>query len=148
MPPRAKRSASAPSRSGRQALRLQGRACQGAAVRADALAQAGDAVARSAECRGQFGGERHIVQHHVVVQRGVAEQHVQQLAGVVADRCGGQADAHRETAVVQIGSIDCTSPTMSRSTAGSSIASSGISTLCSTAIAWARASIDAASLRT
>ena len=44
--------------------------------------------------------------------------------------------------------MSSTGPTISDSTAGSSIASSGISTLCSTAIAGARASIEAASLRT
>ena len=41
----------------------------------DALAQAGDAVMRPAErFRKQLRGQSHIVQHHIGVQGGVAEQ--------------------------------------------------------------------------
>lgn len=43
--------------------------------------------------------------------------------------------------------MSCTSPTMVASTVSSDMAPSGISTLCSTAMPWARAAMEAASAR-
>src|SRR4029077_5850585 len=36
--------------------------------------------------------------HHVVLQRGIAEQHVDELAGVIAYRDAAERDTHREQA--------------------------------------------------
>ena len=58
MPPRAKRSASTASRSAGRPCGFRAEHVRARRVSADALAQAGDAVTRSTECRGQFGRER------------------------------------------------------------------------------------------
>ena len=60
------------------------------------MAQALDAVARAAERRGEIGRDVHVQQHHVRVQRGVAEHHVEELTGIATDGRGGEADADVE----------------------------------------------------
>ena len=131
----------------RHALRLQRRAGERTAERADAAAQAVDAVARAAERRGEIGRNVHVQQHDVRVQRGVAEHHVEELPGIAADGGGGEADADVE---------DVAAAVLDRFDLAHDVAQDlrlrrwrrrGISTLCSTAIAWARASIEAASDR-
>src|SRR5262249_47022902 len=89
----------------RQALRLERRAGQRPSGRADALTQSGKPVARAAKSAHQVVGKLDIVEDHVVVDRGIAEQHVDQLPGVVADRCGGERDAHRECPGAQVAQL-------------------------------------------
>ena len=86
----------------REALGFQGGAGQGAAEGAGAMAQAVDAVVGAGENRGERGGDLDVQKHDVVVQGGVAEHHVEELAGVVADGCGGQCDADVELAVAAV----------------------------------------------
>ena len=45
---------------------------------------------------GELARKRDILEHHVLVQRGVAEQHVEELPGIVADRLAGERDADLE----------------------------------------------------
>ena len=87
---------------GRQALRFERRAGQRPRGRTDAPAHLMQPVARAAESLHKLGRQLDIVQHHVIVDRGVAEQHVDQLPGIVADGRGGQRDAHLEQAMAQI----------------------------------------------
>ena len=101
---------------------------------------------RAAECRSQVGGNVDVQQHDVLVQRGVAEQHVEQLPGIVAGGGGGQADADVEDPVAAVLDRFDLAHDVAQDPR-SSMAASGISTLCSTAIACARASIEAASER-
>ena len=98
-------------------------------------------MARAAETPRRRRRQLDVVQHDVVVQRGVAEQHVEELSGVCADRPADERDAHLEQAAAS-SRIATTRPTISARTNSSSIAATGISTLCSTAIARARSSID------
>ena len=60
-------------------------------------------VARAAEAFDQLARQRDIVQHHIVVQRRVAEQHVDELPGIAADGFRGERDAHFEQAVLLFG---------------------------------------------
>jgi hypothetical protein len=95
MPPRAKR-AEVREAGRRQPLRLQRRAGEGALVRAGSFAQAGDANIRSGELRREIVRQFGVVQDHVLLQRGIAEQHVDELAGIVADGRPCEGDAHRK----------------------------------------------------
>ena len=132
---------------GRQALRLERGTGQRPPARAGAPAQLIQSVARTAERVRHLRRKFDIVQHHIVMDRRVAEQHIEKLSGVVSDGRDGERNAHLEQAGGR-SPISSTRPTISESTNSSSIADSGISTLCSTAIALARSSIDRASLRT
>ncbi len=67
----------------RQSLRLERRAGQRAMRRSRSLSQSLHAMARTAERRTQPGRQVDVPQDDIVVQRAVAEQHVQQLAGIV-----------------------------------------------------------------
>ena len=133
---------------GRQALRLQRRAGQRPPFRRGAPAQPGDAVARPTERRGQLGRER---RPPPAPRRRAARCCRTACSATVPRRrrSSRSASAMRTAnAPPPRSAMSVTWPTMSRSTSGASIASSGISTLCSTAIAWARAAIVAASART
>ena len=66
----------------------------------------------------QLGRKLDIVQRHVVVQRGVAEQHVDELPGIAADGLGGERDANLEQAVFLFGDAS-TRPTISARTKSS-----------------------------
>src|SRR4051812_11278767 len=68
-----------------------------------AMPQPGDAVLRAAEQVDQGLRHGHVAQHDVLVQGGVAEQHVQELPGIAADGGGCQADADVEQAVAEVG---------------------------------------------
>ena len=69
-----------------------------AAIRIHPLAQTGKPDIRAAKSRRNIVRKLGIVQHDVVLQRGVAEQHVDELTGVVAGRGAAQADSDREQA--------------------------------------------------
>jgi len=81
------------------------------------------------------------------MDRAVAEQHVEELPGVRADDVGRERDTDLEE-VGSLSAIASTRPTISALIVASSMAETGISTLCSTAMARARSSIDRTSLRT
>ena len=133
MPPCANRRANSASAAG-------GRPCGLSAEQVSARAQRHpparlvQPMARTAEHPHQLGRQIDVVEHHVLVQRRVAEQHVE-LPGIRSDGLGGERDADLEQRVVC--RIASTRPTISERTKSSSIAATGISTLCSTAIARA-----------
>jgi hypothetical protein len=60
-------------------------------------------VVRAAEDRDQFLRKHDIAQHHVLVQRRVAEQHVDELPGVVSDGLDRERDADLEQAAIPFG---------------------------------------------
>jgi hypothetical protein len=68
-------------------------------VRADECAHPGHAVVRSAEALRKRRRQRHLLERHVGVQRAVAEQHVEQLPGVAADRLGAQSELREAAAI-------------------------------------------------
>jgi hypothetical protein len=80
----------------RQALRLERRAGQSAHRRADPPPQCVEPVARAGEGRDQLGRERDVGERHVLVQRRIAEQHVEELPGILPDGRRGERDAHLE----------------------------------------------------
>ena len=103
MPPRAKRRARSASFAGDRPCGLsaeQVKARAGAPTRAPQLMQP---VTGAAEGVDQLVRKLDIVQRHVVVQRGVAEQHVDELPGIAADGRGGERDAHLEQPVFFFG---------------------------------------------
>ena len=59
-------------------------------------------MARTAEHPHQLGRQLDVVQHHVLMQRRVAEQHVEELPGIRSDGLGGERDADLEQRVVQL----------------------------------------------
>ena len=130
----------------RQALRLERRAGQRPPARPHPPAQFIKPVPRPAERDRDLRRKFRIVQHHIVMDRRIAEQHIEKLPGVGPD---GRDESEMRTSNWPADSsrIFSTRPTISDSTNSSSMAVSGISTLCSTAIAFARSSIDRASLR-
>ena len=79
----------------RQALRLERRGGHRPPAGGDPLLQACKAMAWSS-AKGELARKRDILEHHVLVQRGVAEQHVEELPGIVADRLAGERDADLE----------------------------------------------------
>src|SRR6185437_12047858 len=81
---------------GRQPLRLDGDAGERARRRADAGAQAGDAAAGAGEASDDLIRQAEIDKLDIGLQRGIAEQHVEQLPGVVADGGGAEADLDLE----------------------------------------------------
>ncbi len=66
----------------RKALRLQRRGGEGAAVRLGECPEAVDADARAAERRRVVGRQLDVLQRHVGLDRRIAEQHVEELAGI------------------------------------------------------------------
>jgi hypothetical protein len=60
-------------------------------------------VARTAEGLDHVAGKLDVMQHHVLVQRGVAEQHVEELPRIVPDGLGGERDADLEQSALQVG---------------------------------------------
>jgi hypothetical protein len=84
---------------GRQALRLERGAGQGPLAGADFLAQFVQPVARTAEPFYELARNVGVVQHDIVVDRRVAEQHVDELAGILPDGLGRKRDAHLEDAL-------------------------------------------------
>src|SRR5215204_4655703 len=82
-----------------ETLRLEGGARQrpGAGLRPPP--QAVDAVAWAAESRHEIGRKRDVDEGDILVQRGVAEQHVHQLSGVVRDGLRTERDTHFEEAL-------------------------------------------------
>ena len=60
-------------------------------------------VTGAAEAFDQLGRKRDIVQRHIVVQRRVAEQHVDELPGIAADGLRGERDANLEQAGLLFG---------------------------------------------
>jgi len=67
------------------------------------LPQRIEAVARAAECLDEPRSELDIVQHHIILQRAVAEQHVEQLRGIFTDGLLPQRDADLEQAFFYFG---------------------------------------------
>ena len=80
----------------RQSLRLQRRAGQRTTARAGKLTNAGDAEAGAAKMRDERSGKLGIDERDVVVQRCVAEQHVEKLTRFEAGRFHREAQAHVE----------------------------------------------------
>ncbi len=74
---------------GGEALRLQGRAGQRATFDARQRTQPLHAVVRAAERLEQGRGNFGVLERDVLMHRGVAEQHVEQLSGVRADGARG-----------------------------------------------------------
>ena len=60
------------------------------------------ALRRAAERSQQLGRQAGVVENDVVMQRSVAEQHIDELAGVGADGRGGERDFDVEPAVAAI----------------------------------------------
>src|SRR6516165_9957013 len=87
----------------RQALRLERRAGQSPRRRADPPPQLIEPVAGTAEDLDQVLGKRDVGEYHVLVQRRVAEQHVDELPGIAADGRHRERDADLEQAVVAFG---------------------------------------------
>ena len=79
-----------------QPLRLEGRAGERPRRRADAAPQRVQAVAGPAETRHQLGRKLDVMQGDIGVQGGIAEQHVEELAGIVPNGFAGQRDANLE----------------------------------------------------
>ncbi len=78
---------------GRKPLRLDRRAGQRPLGGADAHPQALDAGGRTAEGRGEIQRQLGVLQRDVFMQRAVAEQDVEKLARLAADRLRRQRDA-------------------------------------------------------
>lgn len=82
-----------------QPLRLERRARQGPVEYARCVAQSLDAEARPGQRGQDLFGESHVHELDVGVQRGVAEQHVDDLRDVAAHRRDGELDVDVEQAV-------------------------------------------------
>ena len=80
----------------RQTLRLERGAGQSPRRRAHPAPQLMQPVTGATEGFDQLLRKHDIVQRHVLVQRGVAEQHVDELPGIAADGFGGERDANFE----------------------------------------------------
>src|SRR5262249_54409879 len=80
----------------RQALRLERRTGQSPRRRADPAPQLIEPVARTAEDLDQVLRKRHVGEHYVLVQRRVAEQHVDELPGIAPDGLRRERDADLE----------------------------------------------------
>src|SRR5208283_6135072 len=80
----------------RGALRLQRRAGERATFYAGERAQPLDPLIRAAENVEERFGDFGVLERDVLVHRGVAEQHVEQLPGVRADRARRETDRHLE----------------------------------------------------
>jgi len=68
-------------------------------------AQSFKAVAWPAKCINEFVGKRGVDQCHIVLQRRVAEQHVEQLAGCETGRDRRKSDANLEQSAAKIGNV-------------------------------------------
>ena len=84
------------------ALRLQRRTGHRSPLGPGELAQTVEPAVRAAEGREQRCGNLCVHQRNIVVHRGVAEQNIQQLAGVPADRAGAKLDGHVEIAAARV----------------------------------------------
>ncbi len=89
----------------RQALRLERRGGHRPRAGGDPPPQARETMARPAEAEGELARKRDVLEHHVLVQRGVAEQHVEELPGIVADGLAGERDADLELPVLPLGDL-------------------------------------------
>src|SRR4029079_920095 len=89
----------------REALRLERRAGEGAALDTGAAAQSRKAVMRAAETAYELLGKFRVVERHVLLQRCIAEQHVDELARIVADGRGREPNAHREHAIADVSEV-------------------------------------------
>jgi hypothetical protein len=65
-------------------------------------AQAVNSVARPAEALRHICRQLDVVKHDIVVDRGIAEQHVEKLTSIVADSGAGERNAHLEPAVPKV----------------------------------------------
>ena len=77
-------------------------------MHAGELADACDAEAGSAESRCEGGRELDVEQRHIVLQRRVAEEHVEKLARLEASRFGGQSNRGIECTAVRGHDLDDT----------------------------------------
>ena len=85
---------------GSRSLRFEGAAGQRPPDHADSRPQAFDTEPGTAELRHCRCGRLEIQQTHIRLQRGVAEQHVEKLSGIVAGRCKRQADPHQKEGAI------------------------------------------------
>ena len=86
----------------RHPLRLQRRSGQRPRLHAQAASQIGDIVQRSTKRLDQAIRDDHVLQDYIFVQRCIAEDHIQELAGIVPDGLGGETDTHREHAIAYV----------------------------------------------
>ncbi len=96
MPPRANCSASCASRAGGTPC---GFSAEQVSARPNAPARRrrpSMPLSRAAERGGEIGRDVHVQQHDILVQRGIAEHHVEELPGLQPGGGGGEADAHLE----------------------------------------------------
>ena len=96
MPPSANFRASAASFAGGRPCGLIAEQVSARFAGVHARAQAVEPVPRPAEHRRKLVRDRGVMQDNVVVDRGVAEQHVEELPGVAADRRRRQRDSRLE----------------------------------------------------
>jgi hypothetical protein len=82
-------------------LRLERRAGQRPCAGAHARAQAGKPVARTAKSRQQRIGKDRVLEHHIGMDRRVAEQHVEKLSGLQPGGGDRKADADLEHAIAK-----------------------------------------------
>src|SRR5689334_7209489 len=85
-----------------QTLGFERRRGECALLCADAPAQDLDPMPRAFKGAHEFGRQLDVVEPDVVMDRRVAEQHVDQLPGIAADCCGRERDAHLEYAAARI----------------------------------------------
>ena len=86
----------------REALWLQRRARHGASFRTHPVPQLLKPVVRSAERRDHLLRQADILQRDIGMDRGIAEQHVEELPRLTPDGRCGESDPHAENAVAKI----------------------------------------------
>ncbi len=84
----------------RQPLRLERGRGQRPRRRRQPPPQPAGAVARPAEGIGKLARDYDVAEYHIILQRAVAEQHVEQLPGIIAHGRGSERNAHLEPALL------------------------------------------------